>query len=110
MLYVWPLHVSMAPGMLKLATVLLPVLPIAWVIVASIRYVLGSDEMERRQHLEALAIGVAIVSLASMLLGFLVAGKLMALDAGLALLLVYPALCLTYGVARCWLVCRNGRA
>lgn len=107
MLYVWPLQKTMEPGLLKLASALLPVLPIAWLIVASIRYVLGHDELERRQHLEALAIGVAIVSVASMVLGFLAAANLIVVDASLALLLVYPALSIAYGLTHCVLVWRN---
>jgi hypothetical protein len=107
MLYVWPLQKTMEPGLLKVAAALLPVLPIAWLIVASIRYVLGHDELERRQHLEALAIGVAIVSVASMVLGFLAAARLIVVDASLALLLVYPALSIAYGVTHCVLVWRN---
>ena len=101
MLYVWPLQKAMEAGWLKVATALLPVLPIAWVIVASIRYALGSDERERRQKLEALAIGVAIVSVVSMALGFLVAAKVIVVDVGLALLLVYPAVCLAGGAVHC---------
>ncbi|RAO76638.1 hypothetical protein CA260_01565 [Dyella jiangningensis] len=109
MLYVWPMQKTMEPGLLKVAAALLPVVPIAWLIVASIRYVLGHDELERRQHLEALAIGVAIVSVASMVLGFLAAAKLIVVDASLALLLIYPALSITYGMTHCVLVWR-GRA
>lgn len=107
MLYVWPLQKTMEPGLLKVAAALLPVWPIAWLIVASIRYVLGHDELERRQHLEALAIGVAIVSVVSMVLGFLAAAKLIVVDASLALLLVYPALSITYGMTHCVLVWRS---
>lgn len=104
MLYVWPLQRGMPPGWLKTVTVLSPMLPIVWVIWASIRYVLASDEMQRRQHLEALAIGVSIVSVASLALGFLSAAKLLVLDASLVLLMVYPAICITYGVTRCLLI------
>lgn len=107
MLYVWPLQKTMDAGGLKLATALLPVLPIAWVIVACIRYVLGSDELERRRHLEAVAIGAAVVSIASMALGFLAAAKVLMVDGSLVLLLFYPALCITYGVVRCGLMWRS---
>jgi hypothetical protein len=105
--YVWPLQKAMEPGLLKVGGALLPVLPIAWLIVASIRYVLGHDELERRQHLEALAIGVAIVSVVSMTVGFLAAAKLIVVDASLALLLVYPALTIAYGMTHCVLVWRS---
>ena len=107
MLYVWPLQKAMEAGWLKVATALLPVLPIGWVIVASIRYALGSDERERRQKLEALAIGVAIVSVVSMALGFLAAAKILVIDAGLALLLIYPAVCLAGGAVHCLILCRS---
>jgi hypothetical protein len=107
MLYVWPLQKTMEAGALKLIIALLPVLPIAWVIIACIRYVLSSDELERRQHLEAVAIGAAIVSIVSMILGFLAAAKVWVVDGSLALLMVYPALGFTYGATRCWLVKRS---
>lgn len=101
MLYLWPLQKSMAAGPAKTALVLLPMLPIGWVILASIRHVLASDELERRQHLEALAIGVALVSVVAMALGLLGASKVLVLDGTLVLLMVYPAISLTYGVIRC---------
>lgn len=106
MLFVWPLHKTMEPGALKLLIALTPVLPIAWVVVATIRYVLGADELERRQHLEAIAVSVAIVSIASLVLGFLSAAKALVLDSTMVLLMVYPALCFTYGVAHCVMVWR----
>jgi hypothetical protein len=107
MLYVWPLQKTMDVGWLRVVTALSPVLPIAWTVLVSIRYVLGSDELERRQHLEALAIGVAIVSVVSMTLGFLGAAKVLAIDGALALLFVYPALCFAYGIAHCGMLWRN---
>ena len=97
----------MAPGWPKLGIAILPALPVLWVIVASIRYVLGSDELERRQQLEALAIGAAIVSVAAMTMGFLASAGIFQVDGALVLLLVYPALCLTYGITKCWLVWRQ---
>ncbi|WP_430392299.1 hypothetical protein [Dyella sp. 20L07] len=107
MLHVWPLQKTMESGWLKVATALLPVLPIAWLIIASIRYVLGCDEMERRQHLEALAVAVAIVSVVSMTLGFLAAAKVVTINGTTALFMVYPVLCFTYGVVHCGLVWRS---
>lgn len=106
MLYVWPLQHGMPPGWLKTATVLSPMLPIVWVIWASIRYVLASDEMQRLQHLEALAIGVSVVSVVSLALGFLGAARIIAVDGPLALMMVYPAVCISYGATRCFLVWR----
>lgn len=101
MLYLWPLHKGMAPGWPKAGLALLPMLPIGWAILASIRHVLASDELERRQHMEALAMGVALVCMVTMALGFLGAAGLLVLDGSLAMLLVYPAICVAYGVIRC---------
>jgi 1,4-dihydroxy-2-naphthoate octaprenyltransferase len=107
MLFIWPLQKGMPAGWLKTVLVLSPMLPIAWAILASIRQVLASDELERRQHLEALAIGVAIVSVVSLALGLLCAAKVIALDSTPVLLMVYPAICITYGSTRCFLVWRT---
>jgi len=83
-----------------------PTATIIWVIWGSICYVLASDEMQRLQHLVALAIGVSVVCLASLALGFLGAARMIVLNGSLALMMVYPAVCITYGVARCVLVWR----
>lgn len=106
MLYVWPLQQGMPSGWLKAAIVLSPVLPIIWVIWSSICYVLASDEMQRLQHLVALAIGVSVVCVASLALGFLGAAGMIVLNASLVMMMVYPAICITYGLARCFLVWR----
>ena len=109
MLYAWPLQKGMPPGVLKTALVLSPMLPIAWIIIASVRHILASDELERRQHLESIAISASIVGVASMALGFLGAAKVLVLDGTLVLLFVYPALCLVYGAFRCYLIWRARR-
>jgi hypothetical protein len=109
MLYLWPLQKGMGPGWPKTALALLPLLPISWVILASIRHVLASDELERRQHLEALAIGVALVCVAGMALGLLGAAGVLVLDGTTVLLLLYPAICLTYGAIRCAMAWRASR-
>jgi len=109
MVYVWPLQKGMPPGWLKAAIALLPMLPIGWAIAASIRFVLASDELERRQHLEALAVSVSVVSVVSLALGLLSAAGLLMLDSSLVLLLIYPALCVTYGATRCFMVYRAHR-
>jgi hypothetical protein len=106
MLYAWPLQKGMSPGALKTALVLSPMLPIGWVIVVCIRHVLASDELERRQHVEAIAISAAVVSMVSMALGLLGAAKILVLEGTFVLLLLYPALCLVYGAVRSLLVWR----
>lgn len=109
MLYLWPLQKGLPPGWLKTLLVLSPMLPIGWAILACVRYVLGGDEMERRQHLDAIAISASLISMVSMALGFLGAARVLVFDGGLALLFVYPAFCIVYGVVRAVLVVRARR-
>jgi hypothetical protein len=109
MLFLWPVQKGLPPGWLKTLVVLSPMLPIGWAILACVRYVLAGDEMERRQHLDAIAISASLISLVSMALGFLCAAKVLVLDAGLVLLFVYPMLCIVYGVVRAFLVLRARR-
>ena len=109
MLYAWPLQKGMSPGALKTALVLSPMLPIAWIVIACVRHILAGDELERRQHLEAIAISAAVVGVVSMALGFLGASRILVLDGTFVLLLTYPALCLIYGAVRGYLIWRARR-
>lgn len=101
MLFVWPLQKQTHQTWVVALIALLPMVPLTLVIRAMGRLVLGSDEFQRRLHLEALAIATGVVGLVSMALGFQVAAKVITLD-GTILFMVYPGLCLVYGLARCW--------
>ncbi len=107
MLYVWPLEAQVTSHGLKLLIALLPVVPLVVVVWASIRHVAHSDELERRQHVEAAALAGVVVGVVTLALGFLAAAGLLRLDAALVLLLVFPALCLVYGTACGWSRWRN---
>lgn len=107
MLYVFPHEKEIAAPWLKAAVVLLPVLPMAFVAWAVVRYVNRCDEMERRQHLDSAGIAVVVVGLVSMALGFLAAAKLIVVNGALMLLMVFPALCIVYGASCTWLKWRN---
>jgi len=102
MLFVWPLHKEADPLWLKGVIALTPAIPVALVIVAMVRYVLASDEFMQRLHLQALAVAAGLVGFGSMAIGFLAASQVWAVDGATSLLLVFPALCLTYGVALFW--------
>lgn len=101
MIFVWPLLRQVEQAWLRALIAVSPSLPIALLIRAMVRYVLGSDEFMQRLHLEALAISAGVVGFVSIAVGFLVAAKVFVLD-GSMLLLVYPALCMVYGVALAW--------
>ncbi|MGO2660274.1 hypothetical protein [Mycetocola reblochoni] len=55
----------------RFAWAVLPVLPIAWLAVILIRFVLGSDEFEFVQALKGLAVGFVVTMLLAVLAGFL---------------------------------------
>ncbi|MBS0432426.1 MAG: hypothetical protein JSS21_08510 [Proteobacteria bacterium] len=107
MLYVWPLAAHIATPWLKAIVAISPALPLAFVAWAMIRYVNRCDEMERRQHLEAAGISVVVVSLGSMVLGFLAAVGLIRVNGALVLLFILPTLCVAYGLACTWSKWRN---
>ncbi len=91
-------HVHSMP--LTVLVVLLPVLPIVFVVRAMVRLVLASDELERRLQLEA-------ISIASMSVGLLSFAAAFLRDAGLLpihnpLMWVLPALFAAYGIANWW--------
>ncbi|WP_266159224.1 hypothetical protein [Dyella silvatica] len=101
MLFVWPLQKQTDQTWVVALIALLPMLPLSLLIRAMVRLVLGSDELQRRLHLEALAIASGVIGLLSMALGFQIAAKVITLD-GTILFMVYPGLCFVYGLARCW--------
>ncbi|WP_090453118.1 hypothetical protein [Dyella sp. OK004] len=102
MLFVWPLHKEAGPLWLKGLIAFTPAIPVALMIMAMVRYVLGSDEFMQRMHFQALAVAAGVVGFVSMALGFLAASKVLTVDGATPLLLVFPALCLTYGAALFW--------
>lgn len=107
MLFVWPYLSAIEQPVLKGVLALLPVLPIALVIRAMVRLVLGSDELEQRTHLVGLAVASALVAVLSLAGGFLAAAHLVTLD-GTILLSVFPCMLVAYSAARSWANRRYG--
>jgi hypothetical protein len=85
---------------LRVLVVLLPIVPIVFVVRAMVRLVLASDELERRLHLEAISIASMSVGLLSFAAAFLRGAGLLPVDN--ALMLVLPALFAAYGIASWW--------
>lgn len=85
---------------LKVVVALLPVLPIVWLLRAVLRFLLGSDELEQKIQLQAIAIAAMSVALLSFAAAFLQIAGVMALDNGL--IWVLPALFGVYGLAMAW--------
>ena len=91
-------HVHAVP--LRVVIVLLPVLPVVFVVRAMVRLVLASDELERRLQLEAISIASMSVGLLSFAAAFLQGAGLLPIDNGL--MWVLPALFAAYGIANWW--------
>ncbi len=59
------------PGSLKLVFALLPLVPVAFVFAAIVRYMGSVDELQRRIHVESLALAAGITALLAITYGFL---------------------------------------
>ena len=101
MLLVFPLTRDVTSPTLKWMLALLPMVPIGFAVRAMVRLVLGSDELEQRQHLVGLAVAVVVVGMLSLLGGFLHAAGVIHLS-GDVLLWVFPALAACYDFTRQW--------
>lgn len=82
---------------LRLLVALLPALLVLWIMRAFVRFVRDSDELQRRIELESGAIAGLLVSAAYMAAGFIQTAGLIDVPAKVAMLWVFPSLCLTYG-------------
>jgi hypothetical protein len=85
---------------------LLPVFPILLVMRAMVRVIRDSDELERRIELEAVAISALLVGTGFFSAGLLASASVIELAGDSVAVWVLPALCGTYGIAKCWAVRR----
>jgi len=95
----WLLHQVQAP-LLRALVALLPVPPIALAMRAIMRYIRDTDELQRRIELEALSISTALVSLGYLTAGFLQKARVIDVPSSVAMIWVFPLVCLSYGVAK----------
>ena len=85
---------------LRALVALLPVAPIALVLRAIVRYIRDTDELQRQIELEAVSFATASISLLYMSGGFLQLAKVIDVPSGVAMLWVFPLICLVYGLAK----------
>jgi hypothetical protein len=85
---------------LRAAIALLPVPPIALAIRAIVRYIRDVDELQQRIELEAVSVATAFVSLLYMAGALLQLAKVIDIRSGIAMLWMFPLVCLTYGFAK----------
>ena len=93
----------------RLASSLLPTMPMLYVIWLLGRRIWQSDELEQRTHLIGLGAASAVVGVFGLIGGFLAAAKVVPYDAAATLLLwTFPVLMASYGMARTWAVRHYG--
>lgn len=85
---------------LRACVAALPGLGLSWVTVAMVRYVRRVDEFVRRIELESIGIAALIVGQLYLVGGLLQLAHVIAVRAEVAMIWVFPLLCLCYGVVK----------
>ena len=88
------------PLALRACVAVLPGLGLSWVTVAMVRYVRRLDEFVRRIELESIGIAALIVGQLYLVCGLLQLARVIAIPADVAMVWVFPLLCLCYGVVK----------
>lgn len=97
---VWLIRGGIASAPLKALVALLPVLPLVLMVRAALRYLREIDELQRRTETESIGIASLLVSLLYFAAGLLQLAKVVSIDAGAAMIWVFPLLMLFYGIAK----------
>lgn len=88
------------PGTLRTLAALLPTIPILMLLHAIAGLIHDMDELQRRIELESIVIGTAIVGLGYTMAGLLQFAHAVQVNAGLALILVFPLIFTVYGLVK----------
>jgi len=99
-LSLWLLRRGIDPLPLRALVAVLPVLPLALMMRAALRYLREIDELQRRIETEAIGIASLLVSLLFFAGGLLEKAQVFDVDAGAAMIWVFPLLCAIYGIAK----------
>ena len=91
---------------LRAAVAILPLLPMLFFVRASLRYLREVDELQRRIETESIGIASLLVALLYFAGGMLEKAEVIAMDAGMAMIWVFPMLCGIYGIAKMFLTRR----
>lgn len=97
---VWLIRGGIASAPLKALVALLPVLPLVLMVRVALRYLREIDELQRRIETESIGIASLLVSLLYFAAGLLQLAKVVSIDAGAAMIWVFPLLMLFYGIAK----------
>ena len=97
MLSVWALRQVEATA-LRILLALAPAIPVAAAARAIVRFVRGSDELDRSILLEAFALAALVLTMGAFSLGLLVMADVVRMRAGTVLVWILPVYCLLYGL------------
>ena len=97
---VWLLKRGIDSTALRAMLALLPAIPLALLLPVGMRYLREIDELQRRIETEAIGFAAVLVSLLYFAGGMLQKAKVIALDAGMAMIWVFPMTMLVYAVAK----------
>lgn len=97
MLSVWALRHVEATA-LRILLALAPAIPVAAAARAIVRFVRGSDELDRSILLEAFALAALVLTMGAFSLGLLVMADVVRMRAGTVLVWILPVYCLLYGL------------
>lgn len=96
----WLLRTGIASVPLRALIAITPALPIAFMLLAALRYLREIDELQRRIETEAIGIASLLVSVVYFAGGLLDKAKVLHFDAAAVMIWVFPLLMLCYGVAK----------
>ena len=99
-LSIWWIKRGIESVPLRALVAVLPALPIVLLMRAALRYLREIDELQRRLETEAIGIASLLVSVLYFAGGLLQLAKVIDINAGVAMIWVFPLLCLIYGIAK----------
>ena len=97
---IWLIKRGIASVPLRAIVAIVPALAIALLMHAGLRYLREIDELQRRIETEAIAAAALLVSLVYFAGGLLQKAKVIDVDAGAAMIWVFPMLMLAYAIAK----------
>jgi dipeptide/tripeptide permease len=97
---IWWIKQGIASVPLRAVVAVLPALAIVLLMRAALRYLREIDELQRRIETEAIGIASLLVSVLYFAGGLLQLARVIDIEAGVAMIWVFPLLCLVYGIAR----------
>ena len=97
---IWLIKRGIESVPLRALVAVLPVVPLALMMGAALRYLREIDELQRRIETESIGVASLLTSLLYFGAGLLQQAKVIDIGAGVAMIWVFPLLCLIYGIAK----------